>query len=107
MTENTIWFAVGSNKKPKNTRNIYNITSTEPLRGVDKQSIFYYDPKHASVKHTKWYEGTTFFKHIEALRDIANQFGEDLLFFGFSCRDCDFREEGSEKRTMNEWKTKR
>ena len=90
MTENTIWFAVSNDKKPKNTDNIYNIEETEALK-VDKKAIFYYDPTHASVKHAKWYKGTTYFKHIEALRDLANQYGEDLLFFGFSCHDCDFR----------------
>ena len=90
MTESFICFAVGNNKKPENTDNIYNIRE-----GSDLTDVSYYkksENRHFFQSEVRWYIGTTHFKHIESLRDIANQFGDDLLFFDFSCHDCDFRE---------------
>lgn len=81
MTENYIWFAVSSKKLPKATNALYAIEPFEPNEILREM---------CGVPGVTWYRGKTYFRHIEALRDLAEQYPSKIRFFAITGWDSDF-----------------
>lgn len=94
MTENFVWFAVESEKNPKELRKIlYTIEEVRPPKGM---SVLYPSCFQAlgdmmfDDPQIHWYVGKTYFLQLTALKELWKKFGDDLVFFGFTTFDCDF-----------------
>ena len=79
MTQNEVYFAVKSDMPPQETDALHEITLLP--------EGFLWMP-HPSV-HS--YRGYTYFLQLECLLDLIKQYGDDILFFGFTGYDTDFK----------------
>jgi len=80
MTENEIYFAVKSDMPPEETDALYEIT-------LLPEGMLWMP--HKAVKS---YRGYTYFRQLECLMDLIKQYGNDILFFGFTGYDTEFKD---------------
>jgi len=81
MTENYIWFAVLSDKPPKESNALYAIEPFKPPKALREM---------CGVPEVKWYRGKTYFRQVEALAELGKQYKNELMFFAFTGWDSDF-----------------
>ena len=80
MTQNEVYFAVKSDKTPEETDALHEITLLpEGLLWVSHKSV-------------NSYRGYTYFKQLECLLDLIKQYGNDILFFGFTGYATEFKD---------------
>jgi len=80
MTENLIYFTVKSDKYPEETDALYEIT---PIQ---------HDLLWMSGPSVRSYQGHTYFKQLECLLDLIKQYGNDIVFFGFTGFATEFKD---------------
>ena len=103
MTTNQVWFIVQSDEKPIESEALHNIKES-PFPEFFLRFLQHWG--YSRISDDKWsywlgksnaqfkfYVGETYFRQLKCLDEIANQFGEDLIFFAFSAFDSDFRKE--------------